>query len=264
MLALFDVKAILVTALIFVPLEMLLPSRKSQRLLRNHWQNDGIYLLFNGVVIKLGLLLVTAGLLSAIHTIVPRAIEVAIQSQPIWLQAVEVLVIADIGFYFAHRCFHAIPFLWKFHAIHHSIEEMDWLAAHRVHPLDQIATKTASYLPVFLLGFSSEAILIFTLIYRWQSLIIHSNSRLGLGPLEWLLATPHFHHWHHANQPEAFDKNFAGQLPLLDKIFGTLFLPETMPVRYGTDDPVPALYHQQLAYPLGQSVPAAKAEDAPA
>ena len=165
MLALFDFKAILVTALIFIPLEMLLPSRKGQKLLRNHWRNDGIYLLFHSVIIKIGLLLVAAGLLSTIHTIMPRGIERAIQSQPIWLQAIEVLVTADIGFYFAHRCFHAIPSLWKFHAIHHSIQEMDWLAAYRVHPLDQIATKTASFLPIFLLGFSNEAIVIFALVY---------------------------------------------------------------------------------------------------
>ena len=265
MLALFDFKAILITALIFIPLEMLLPSRREQKLLRRHWRNDGIYLIFNSAVIKLGLLVAAVGLLSAIHAMVPGTIGLAVQSQPIWLQAIEVLVVADTGFYFAHRCFHAIPFLWKFHAIHHSIEEMDWLAAYRVHPLDQILTKTASYLPVFLLGFSSEAVLIFALIYRWQSLIIHSNSRISLGRhLEWLLATPHFHHWHHANEPAAYDKNFAGQLPLLDRIFGTLFLPDTMPARYGTDDPVPTLYHQQLAYPLDQALPARRAEDAPA
>jgi len=264
MLALFDIKAILVTALIFIPLEMLLPLRKEQKLLRRHWRNDSIYLFFNGVVIKLGLLMSTLGLFTLIHRMMPRGIELAVQSQPVWLQVIEILVIADTGFYFAHRCFHTIPFLWKIHAVHHSIEEMDWLAAHRVHPLDQIATKTASLLPILLLGFSSDAVAIFALIYEGQSLVIHSNTRLGLGPLEWLLATPHFHHWHHANEPQAYDKNFAGQLPLLDKIFGTLFLPQNMPARYGTDDPVPALYHQQLAYPLGQPLPARKTEDVPA
>lgn len=263
MLALFDFRVVLVTALIFIPLEMLLPLRKSQKLLRAHWRNDGVYLLFNGIIIKLGLAILVAGMLAAIHAMVPGELGAVIQRQPIWLQAIEVLVVADIGFYFAHRCFHAVPFLWKFHAVHHSIEEMDWLAAHRVHPIDQIATKTVSFLPVLLLGFSGEAVAIFAMIYQWQSLIVHSNSRLGLGPLEWLLATPHFHHWHHANQPEAFDKNFAGQLPFLDKIFGTLFLPENMPARYGTDEPVPALYHQQLAYPLSPPVLTPKTEDAP-
>ncbi|MGX5842525.1 sterol desaturase family protein [Mesorhizobium sp. ArgA1] len=183
-------------------------------------------------------------------------------------------MLADTGFYLAHGAFHAVPFLWRFHSIHHSIEEMDWLAAHRVHPVDQILTKSASFLPVFALGFSTTAILIFTLVYQWQSLFVHSNTRIRVGPLKWLLASPQFHHWHHANEREAWDKNFAGQLPLLDMLGGTLFMPDRMPQKFagqlplldmlggtlfmpdrmpqksGTDGPLPPLYHQQLAYPF--------------
>jgi sterol desaturase/sphingolipid hydroxylase (fatty acid hydroxylase superfamily) len=250
MLDLFDVKALLIVALIFIPLEMILPIRGEQKLLRKHWLNDVIYFFLNGLLVKIGLLALVVLAVGAIRIMVPHAVTVAVQSQAVWLQAVEVLLVADTGFYLAHRSFHKIPFLWKFHSVHHSIEEMDWLAAHRVHPADQILTKAASYLPVFLLGFSSTAILIFALTYKWQSLVIHSNSRLGLGPLKWLFASPHFHHWHHANEPAALDKNFAGQLPLLDLIGGTFFLPEHMPAQYGTNDPVPALYADQMIYPF--------------
>ncbi|TIV91865.1 MAG: sterol desaturase family protein, partial [Mesorhizobium sp.] len=169
-------------------------------------------------------LVVGAAMLLA-QRFVPEALTAAVQSQPVWLQAIEALLIADIGFYLAHRAFHAVPFLWRFHAIHHSIEEMDWLAAHRVHPVDQILTKSASFLPLFALGFSAEAVLIYVLIYQWQSVFIHSNTRIKFGPLKWLIASPQFHHWHHANEREAYDKNFAGQLPILDLIGGTLFMP---------------------------------------
>jgi sterol desaturase/sphingolipid hydroxylase (fatty acid hydroxylase superfamily) len=247
---LFDVKALLIIALIFIPLEMILPLRGGQKLLRKHWLNDTIYFFLNGLVVKIGLLALVALAIGAIGVLVPHTVTVAVQSQAIWLQVAEVLLVADTGFYFAHRTFHKIPFLWKFHAVHHSIEEMDWLAAHRVHPVDQILTKGASYLPVFALGFSSTAIVIFALIYKWQALVIHSNSRIGLGPLKWLFASPHFHHWHHANEPAALDKNFAGQLPLLDLIGGTFFLPAHMPAQYGTNDPVPALYPDQMMYPF--------------
>jgi sterol desaturase/sphingolipid hydroxylase (fatty acid hydroxylase superfamily) len=250
MVGLFDVKAILIVALIFIPLERILPLRGGQRLLRKRWLNDVVYYFMNGLVVRTGLLALVTLAIGVIHVAVPQAVVVAVQSQPIWLQAVEVLLVADTGFYFAHLCFHKIPFLWKFHAVHHSIEEMDWLAAYRVHPVDQIMTKAASYLPVFALGFSSSAVLIFALTYKWQSLWIHSNSRIGLGPLKWLFASPHFHHWHHANEPAAFDKNFAGQLVLLDFIGGTLCLPGHMPARYGTDEPVPALYPDQMMYPF--------------
>jgi len=86
------------------------------------------------------------------------SVHAAVASQPVWLQFVEALLLADLGFYLAHRAFHAFPPLWKFHAVHHSIEELDWLAAARVHPVDQIITKGVSFLPVFALGFSDMVI----------------------------------------------------------------------------------------------------------
>jgi sterol desaturase/sphingolipid hydroxylase (fatty acid hydroxylase superfamily) len=159
-----------------------------------------------------------------------------------------------LGFYLVHRAFHKVPWLWRFHAVHHSIEEMDWLAAHRVHPIDQILTKGASLIPIFALGFASEPMFLFAVMYRWQALLIHSNVRIGFGPLRWIFASPQFHHWHHANHREAFDTNFAGQLSLLDLLFGTMHLPgRETPRLYGTDDPVPGDYVGQLAYPFGWS-----------
>ena len=248
---LLPLKAILVIALVFVPLERLTSLHPEQKVFRTHWANDLIYLLFNSILINVGLMLLTGVAMIGIRLAMPDVVGVTVRSQPIWLQAIEVIVIADCGFYAAHRAFHEVPFLWRFHAIHHSIEEMDWLAAHRVHPLDHILTRAASVLPVFALGFSEAAIVIFLLGYQCQSLLIHSNTRIGFGPLRWVLASPPFHHWHHANEPEALDKNFAAQLPFIDALGGTLFFPpQRMPARYGTDDPVPELYHQQLAYPL--------------
>jgi sterol desaturase/sphingolipid hydroxylase (fatty acid hydroxylase superfamily) len=225
--------------------------------LRQHWPNDLVYLFFNNIPVSLGLFAAIAAILMIIRQYIPEEIGATVRSQPIWLQVIEVLFIADTGFYLAHRAFHAIPFLWRFHAVHHSIEEMDWLAGHRVHPVDQVLTKTASYLPVFALGFSDAAFAIFGVIYFWQSLLIHSNVRVNFGPLKWIVASPQFHHWHHANEPAAIDRNFAGQLPLIDALAGTLFLPDRMPTTYGTDDLVPALYHRQLIFPIAarRSVP---------
>ena len=67
------------------------------------------------------------------------------------------------------------------------------------------------------------------LIFKWQALVIHSNSRIGIGPLKWLFASPQFHHWHHANEPAAIDKNFAGQLVFLDWLGGTCSCPTACP-----------------------------------
>lgn len=250
MLGPIDLEQYLIVGLIFFQVELYFPLRAEQKTFRKHWRNDLVFLLLNGVVIQLGLLLAIGAMVAGLRLAMPHAVAAAVQSQPLWLQVMEVVLVADTGFYAAHRVFHAVPFLWKFHALHHSIEEMDWLASYRVHPLDQIVTKTVSYLPVFALGFSDAAVLVFVFIFKWQALLIHSNSRIGLGPLKWFLASPQFHHWHHANQPDALDKNFAGQLAFIDWIGGTLFLPNAMPAKYGTDEAVPARYDRQMIHPF--------------
>ena len=245
-----DLVQYLIAGLIFIQVELYFPLRANQKLFRTHWRNDLVFLLLNGIIIQLCLAAAIVALIAAMRVVVPHAVGVAVRSQPLWLQVVEVVLLADIGFYVAHRAFHAVPFLWKFHSLHHSIEEMDWLASYRVHPLDQIVTKIVSYVPVFALGFSDASIFIFVVMFKWQALVIHSNSRIGIGPLKWLFASPHFHHWHHANEPAAIDKNFAGQLVFLDWLGGTLHLPDRMPERYGTDEPVPQRYDRQILYPL--------------
>src|SRR5262249_55665810 len=138
--------------------------------------------------------------------LVPGSLQTAVAAQPYWLQTAEIILLADIGFYCVHRAFHAVPWLWKFHAIHHSIAELDWLAGSRVHPVDQILTKGAGLLPAFALGFSEIAIGMYAMLYYWQSFLIHANVNVRFGPLRWVLASPEFHHWHHSNHSEARNK----------------------------------------------------------
>jgi sterol desaturase/sphingolipid hydroxylase (fatty acid hydroxylase superfamily) len=111
-----------------------------------------------GQIIGLTLAALVCVVVLASDWLIGPTVHAAVAAQPYWLQFIEALILSDLGFYFTHRAFHAIPTLWKFHAVHHSIEEMDWLAAARVHPIDQIITKGASLLPVFALGFSDGVI----------------------------------------------------------------------------------------------------------
>src|SRR5262249_44642534 len=115
----------------------------------------------------------------------------------------------------------------------------------------QIATKGISLLPVFALGFSEAAIAAFALLYQWQSILLHSNISVGFGPLRWLIASPDFHHWHHSKEVAARDKNFAGQLSLLDVLFGTAHMPRgQVPSQYGIDERLPPTYVTQLLHPF--------------
>lgn len=251
LLGLVDLKGALLVALIFVPLERLLPARREQGTFRRAWRNDIFYYLVNRIPIGIGLLFlaVVGGLIGA--AVIPPDYRTMVASQPLWLQVAALLLIADLSFYAVHRLFHTIPALWRFHAVHHSIEELDWLAAHRVHPIDQILTKGAALVPIFALDFSGAALAIFVVLYQWHSLMLHANLRLGFGPLHWVIASPCFHHWHHADHPEAWNKNFSAQFPIWDMLFGTAHMRrDAMPTRYGISDELPPTYFRQLLYPF--------------
>ncbi len=175
-------------------------------MLRRAWLNDLIFLLANSQIIGLSLAAIISGIVIVSGRLLGPSIHTIVASQPYWLQFIEALILSDIGFYFAHRMFHAVPWLWKFHTIHHGIKELDWLAGARVHPIDQIITKGVSLLPVFALGFSDVVIGAYMSLYAWQSVFIHSNVNIKFGPLRWILASPEFHHWHHSIDVEARDR----------------------------------------------------------
>ena len=156
----------------------------------------------------------------------------------------------DLAIYWAHRWAHEVPFLWRFHAIHHSNERMDWISGLRNHPLDGALIAPAF---VFLLGagFSAEFTGVLALVQIVTGLFLHANVRWCWRPLHRLVITPEFHHWHHSNEPDAHCSNYSVFLPLWDLVFGTYFMPEgRRPQRYGVDDPIPTGLTAQLWYPL--------------
>jgi sterol desaturase/sphingolipid hydroxylase (fatty acid hydroxylase superfamily) len=244
-------KIILATCLVFVPLERLFALNGEQKVFRPGWANDLIFLLLNGLVIKLGLLAVVVASLFVAARIVPASVQDSVGGLSFWIQIPLIILLSDLGVYWIHRMFHAVPWLWRFHEIHHSSEELDWLAATRVHPVDQILTRGAPLLVVIALGFSVWSISVCALLFHWQAFLVHSNVRIGFGPLRQLLVSPAFHHWHHSRDREARDKNFAAQLSFLDALFGTLHMPQgQMPTAYGLDQPMRQRYAFQMLYPF--------------
>ena len=119
-------------------------------------------------------------------------------------------------------------------------------------------------MPVFALGFSDTAMAAYGLLYYWRSPLVHSNVKFAIGFLRGLVTSPRFHHRHHANTAESYDKNCAGQLAMRDVCFGTLHMPaDQYPQKCGTCEPVPRLYTKQLTYPFTASRLAASADDQP-
>jgi lathosterol oxidase len=175
-----------------------------------------------------------------------------VRALPTVLQFFLLLLVADFTQYWVHRAFHAIPLLWRFHAVHHSAEQMDWLAGSRLHLVDIAVTRGLTYVPIYLLGFGDGPLFAYLVVVSAQATFIHANIRFDFGWVKWLVATPQFHHWHHAAEREAIDKNFAVHLPMLDWLFGTMYLPGRWPKAYGIEggSRVPDGFFKQLFWPL--------------
>jgi sterol desaturase/sphingolipid hydroxylase (fatty acid hydroxylase superfamily) len=239
--------SLLILLAIFAPLEKCFPARV-QKFFRPAWFTDlcfflGQYLLWGAVVF--GALAWMAPWLTGW---VPVSVRAAVGSQPWWLQALEVVLLSDLCIYWGHRLQHQVPFLWRFHAVHHSAEHLDWLAAHREHPLDTIYTVCLINLPAFLLGFDLSTLAGFTAFRGIWAIYIHSNVRLPLGPLRLLIGAPELHHWHHAK--ERFSGNYANLSPLMDWLFGTYRHPDHEPAELGLAESFPRSYLGQLIHPL--------------
>ncbi|ORA75805.1 hypothetical protein BST25_04610 [Mycobacterium heidelbergense] len=244
------VVGLVVLAIIFVPLEQLFALRP-RRILRAGWRTDVVHYLINGAALKVGVVAAVAVVGTVLRAFVPAPCRAAIAASPGWAQIVAALAIATVGGYAGHRAAHEVPLLWRFHRVHHSVRELDWLAANHLHPLDQIFIRSAAVLPLYALGFGRVSLGAFVVLTTLQAIFIHANVRLMFGPLRWVIATPQFHHWHHAREPRAYNSNYAGEFPAVDALFGTLYLPaDRWPAQYGVDDGEPAGYLRQLVWPL--------------
>ena len=180
------------------------------------------------------------------------SVQTWVRAMPAIVQFVALLFVADFTQYWVHRTFHAVPALWRFHAIHHSAEQMDWLAGSRLHLVDVAVTRGLTYVPIYVLGFAEGPLFAYLVVVSAQATFIHANVRFDFGPLKWLVATPQFHHWHHAADAEAIDKNFAVHLPVLDAVFGTMYLPDRWPDAYGIGGGprVPSGFARQFLWPF--------------
>jgi sterol desaturase/sphingolipid hydroxylase (fatty acid hydroxylase superfamily) len=236
----------------FVPIERLLGQRE-QPIFRQEWREDLLYFLISSLLVQLVTYLSLAPALTILHHTDWAGFRRAVASQPALLQFVEIMFLTDLVQYWVHRGFHRVPFLWNFHAIHHSSQVMDWLASSRMHFFEMICLRATTVIPMYVLGFSVPALYAYLIFVYFLSAFVHSNLRLRFRYLDRFLVTPRYHHWHHGIEKEAIDVNFAVHFPLLDWIFGTYFLPADgrWPSGYGIDHrPVPKGFLKQFLYPF--------------
>jgi sterol desaturase/sphingolipid hydroxylase (fatty acid hydroxylase superfamily) len=244
------IKALLLAAVVFIPFERLAGAQPAQRILRRGSATDVLTGFMNGLLLY-GVLLAAITGLDGLAAFSAPHLRIWVATRPFWAQAVLAIAVGDLGIYGIHRLAHTVPWLWRFHAIHHSAEEMDWLVAARNHPVDLLLFRVASLGPLVMLHVTPAAFGAFVVVIGWQSWLAHANVRLQYGPLRHVLVSPDFHHWHHSAEREAHNKNYAGLLACWDVLFGTIYLPRGgRPLHYGVDERIPAGYVNQLFHPF--------------
>jgi sterol desaturase/sphingolipid hydroxylase (fatty acid hydroxylase superfamily) len=252
---------------IFLPLERLFALHPKRMFSRATAVDVGFFFV-SGLVPSLLLAVPLSFLAWGAHALVPYKVQMAAANLPFWGRAAAALVVGEIGFYWGHRWTHEIPFLWRFHSVHHSVEDLYFLASSHAHPFDNAFVRLCGFIPLYALGLASPAsaagslipLLIIVVSTAW-GFFIHSNLRWRLGPLEWVISTPAFHHWHHTID-EHRDHNYAANLPWIDRIFGTHYLPDHWPPAYGIETKLPTSLAGQLLHPfrMTEAVPAPAVE----
>ncbi|EDY19589.1 fatty acid hydroxylase [Chthoniobacter flavus Ellin428] len=246
---------LVVLVAIFVPLERLCALHPA-RIWRKQIGVDLAWYFINSIVPAAVISVPLALLARTLHELNPGGFYSMVAAWPLWGKLGLVLIVNDIGAYWGHRALHASPFLWRFHAVHHSAEQLDWLVNTRAHPFDMVFTRLSGLAPVYLLGLAQTtgshidpAVAGVTIFGAIWTFFIHANLRIRLGPLEWLISSPAFHHWHHTRDDHR-DRNFSFVFPVIDRLFGTAWLPKEWPSVYGVNESISPTLSGQFFDPL--------------
>jgi sterol desaturase/sphingolipid hydroxylase (fatty acid hydroxylase superfamily) len=240
------------SSLIFVAIEKLFALRKDQPVFRPEWQTDFHHFIVNHMLVGFVLLVVNLLVHQLFGWAASDGIRGWVQGLNFWVALFAIILVADLVQYWTHRAYHEVPLLWRLHAVHHSTKHMDWMAGSRQHILELIITRTLVLAPIYVLGFSKEVIDAYIVVVGFQAVFNHANVSVRLGPLRYLIVTPNFHHWHHSQDDEAIDRNYAAHFAFIDHLFGTAVQsPREWPARYGVvGDYVPDGFVRQLLFPF--------------
>jgi len=243
---------------LFVVIEKLFPLYRGQSVFRFEWQTDMKHFAVNHFIVGLALLIVNFLIHHAFGWLVSSKFQQMIAGIQFVPQLLLCVLVADMAQYWTHRAYHEVPFLWRFHAVHHSVKTMDWLAGSRQHMLELIFTRVCVLAPLYVLGFSEAVMNAYIIVVGFQAVFNHANVHLPWGPLKYVLVTPDFHHWHHASDDEAIDKNYAAHYAFLDYLFGTAVksTKQRFPEKYGVvGDYMPDGFVRQQLFPFRRQKP---------
>lgn len=240
------------STIIFVVIEKIFPLYKGQLIFRREWQTDMVHFAVNHFIVGLALLTVNFAIHRLFGWMAHDSVRDFVQSIWFFPQLLLCILTADMVQYWTHRAYHEIPFLWRFHAVHHSAKTMDWLAGSRQHILELICTRVGVLGALYVLGFDKTVMDVYIIVVGFQAVFNHANVHLPWGPIKYVIVTPDFHHWHHSSDDVAIDRNYAAHYAFLDHLFGTAIKGQKgFPEKYGVQgDYMPDGFVKQLMFPF--------------
>lgn len=247
-------------------LEIILPWRKKQKIFRKDFWLDSFYIFFNfflfslvgyNAISNVGVALFD-DLLNSFG--MENVVAFEVQTWPAWSQLLIMLVVADFIQWNVHRWLHKSDFLWKFHQVHHSVQEMGFGAQFRFHFMETVIYKTVQYIPLAMIGFGIQDFFVVHMFAVLIGHLNHANLRWDYGPFKYILNNPKMHIWHHSRKlPEEhrYGVNFGLTLSLWDYLFRTAYVPEPredLETGFENDDDFPEEFWEQVKYPFRRRI----------
>ena len=249
-------------SLLVFAFEIIIPWRKKQPIFRKGFWLDAFYMIFNFFLFSLigynALSNVGVELFNDFLGLfgIDNLVAIEVQDFPVWAQLLIMFVIADFIQWNVHRLLHRVPWLWKFHQVHHSVKEMGFAAQFRFHFVETLVYKSAQYIPLAMIGFGIEQFFVVHMFSVFIGHLNHANLDWSYGPLGYVLNNPRMHIWHHAKAlpPEhKYGMNFGLSLSIWDYLFGTAYIPKSgknVEIGFEGDEHFPHYFTGQLTYPF--------------
>ncbi len=246
---------LLLMVVIFIPLELFFPKNNKQSRFHPEWRTDLLYFVISHLFIQFFGVITQQPAVTLFGWMGLGGLHAWVQGLPFIAGLFLAFFTTDLFQYWAHRIFHNHVYLWRFHSVHHSTQNMDWLAGSRTHFIDIFFTRAMTFIPLYVLGFSPAVFNAYIIFIAIHAVLIHANTRMAFGPLKYLFTTPQYHHWHHCEDPAHYGKNFAAIFPFIDMMFGTYYLPgNEWPAGTGVHEAhYPKGFLKQTAYPFTKS-----------
>lgn len=243
-------------------LEIIIPWRKKQQVIRNGFWLDTFYILFNFFLFSLigynALSNIGVELFNDFLGIfgIKNIVALEVKDFPVWIQLFIMFVVADFVQWNIHRMLHRVPWMWKFHKVHHSVKEMGFAAQFRFHFLETIVYKSIQYIPLAMIGFGIEQFFVVHMFTVFVGHLNHANLDWSYGKFGYVFNNPRMHIWHHAKALPAerpYGMNFGLTLSIWDYLFGTAYVPDSgRDIELGFEDDAnfPNTFIKQMKYPF--------------